>query len=98
MAAGPAMWREVASPCRFEREVRSGSAPVHAHVFERLCPECAQPSSLHGLIREALECVECGRKQRAGEPGWKAYLTTDEDEPAEAVVYCAEGAEREFGK
>ena len=29
--------------------------------------------------------------------GWKAYLTTDEDEPAEAVVYCPECAEREFG-
>jgi hypothetical protein len=28
---------------------------------------------------------------------WKAYLTTDEDEPAEAVVYCPECAEREFG-
>jgi hypothetical protein len=26
-----------------------------------------------------------------------AYLTTDETEPAEAVVYCPECDEREFG-
>jgi hypothetical protein len=31
-------------------------------------------------------CVECGREQTAGELGWKAYLTVDEDEPAEAIV------------
>jgi hypothetical protein len=35
-----------------------------------------------------LTCVECGRVQPAGERGWRAYLTTDEDDPAEAVVYC----------
>ena len=45
-----------------------------------------------------LRCVECGREQAASEPGWKAYLTTDEDEPAEAVVYCPECARREFGE
>ena len=28
--------------------------------------------------------------------GWRAYLTTDETEPAEAVVYCPERAAREF--
>jgi hypothetical protein len=33
-----------------------------------------------------------GRRAR-----WKAYLTVDEDEPAEAIVYCPECAEREFG-
>ena len=39
-------------------------------------------------------------RPRAGRPasaGWRAYLTTDEDEPAEAIVYCPECAEREFG-
>jgi hypothetical protein len=29
-----------------------------------------------------------GREQAAGGRGWKAYVTTDEDEPAETVVYC----------
>jgi hypothetical protein len=41
-------------------------------------------------------CVECGVSSRSAERGWKAYLTTDEDEPAEAVVYCPECDEREF--
>jgi hypothetical protein len=42
-------------------------------------------------------CVECGREPREGERDWRAYLTTDEDEPAEAVVYCPTCDEREFG-
>jgi hypothetical protein len=42
-------------------------------------------------------CVECGREQPFRERGWRAYLTSDEDEPAEAVVYCPECAAREFG-
>jgi hypothetical protein len=41
--------------------------------------------------------VECNRGQADGERGWKAYLTVDEDEPAEAIVYCPECDEREFG-
>jgi hypothetical protein len=32
----------------------------------------------------------------AGERGWRAYLTTDEDELAEAIVYCPECAADEF--
>jgi DNA-directed RNA polymerase subunit RPC12/RpoP len=44
------------------------------------------------------KCLECGREQSAGERGWSAYLTTDEDEPAEAVVYCPDCAAREFGE
>jgi hypothetical protein len=44
-----------------------------------------------------LVCVECGRVQRAGERGWKAYLTVEDDEPAESIVYCPEYATREFG-
>jgi hypothetical protein len=39
-----------------------------------------------------------GREQPPDERGWRAYLTTDEDEPAEAVVYCPECATREFGE
>jgi DNA-directed RNA polymerase subunit RPC12/RpoP len=48
-------------------------------------------------LTDVLTCVECGREQTADERGWRAYLTTDEDEPAEAVVYCPECATREFG-
>jgi hypothetical protein len=32
----------------------------------------------------------------AGERGWRAYLTTDEDEPLDIVVYCPDCAAREF--
>lgn len=39
-------------------------------------------------------CAECGRRPSADERGRKAYLTTDEQEPTEAVVYCPECAER----
>jgi hypothetical protein len=44
-----------------------------------------------------MSCVECSRVQPEGARGWKAYLTTDEEVPAETVVYCPECAEREFG-
>jgi hypothetical protein len=47
---------------------------------------------------ERLTCVECGREQDDGGRGWRAYLTVDEDEPAEAVVFCPECAEREFSE
>jgi hypothetical protein len=46
---------------------------------------------------ELLTCIECGRVPAVDQRGWRAYLTTDEDEPAEAVVYCPERATREFG-
>jgi hypothetical protein len=42
-------------------------------------------------------CGECGREQAGDGPGWRAYLATDEDEPAGAVIYGPEGATREFG-
>jgi hypothetical protein len=48
-------------------------------------------------ILRPLPCEECGRVSRDGERGWRAYLTADEDEPAEAVVHCPGCAEREFG-
>jgi hypothetical protein len=41
-----------------------------------------------------LQCVECGRVLRDRERGWTAYLTVDEDEPVEAVVYCPKCDER----
>jgi hypothetical protein len=28
-----------------------------------------------------LRCVKCGHEQAVDEPGWRAYLTDDEDEP-----------------
>lgn len=44
-----------------------------------------------------LMCVECGRVQADNERGWRSYLTTDEEEPTDAIVYCPSCAEREFG-
>jgi hypothetical protein len=44
-----------------------------------------------------LVCVECGRVQTDDERGWRSYLTVDEDDPVEAIVYCPDCAEREFG-
>jgi hypothetical protein len=41
--------------------------------------------------------IECGREQLEGKLGGAAYLTVDDDEPAEAMVYCAECVEEEFG-
>ena len=46
--------------------------------------------------RPPLVCVECGREQVADERGWRSYLTTDEEEPAEGLVYCPDCARREF--
>ncbi len=46
---------------------------------------------------EPLRCVECDRVQTENVRGWKAYLTTDENEPAEAVICCPECAELESG-
>jgi hypothetical protein len=49
------------------------------------------------VFTNRLQCVECGRVSREGERGWTARLTVDKGEPAEAVVYCPECDEREFG-
>jgi hypothetical protein len=52
-----------------------------------------------GEPTEPLRCVECRRVQAVSVArGWRAYLTVDEDEPAEAVVYCPDCAAREFGR
>lgn len=40
-----------------------------------------------------LRCEECGKTSEDGK-GWRSLLTVDD----EAVVYCSECAEREFGK
>jgi hypothetical protein len=48
-------------------------------------------AALEALVTRS--CVECERLQPDGEPGWKMYVTVD-DEPA---LYCPECAEREFG-
>jgi hypothetical protein len=47
-------------------------------------------------LMHPLTCMECGREQAAGGRGWRAYLTIDKDEPAEALVYCPECAADEF--
>jgi hypothetical protein len=41
-------------------------------------------------------CVECGATAGDNAKGWKAYLTDDEEEPAEAAIYCPDCAELEF--
>ena len=43
-----------------------------------------------------LQCVECGRISREDERGWRAFLTSDEDGPAEAVVFCPRCSAKEF--
>jgi hypothetical protein len=46
------------------------------------------------LERSGTVCVEFG-SESAGERGWRAYLTADEDdEPAEAGIYCPTCATR----
>jgi hypothetical protein len=46
---------------------------------------------------DRLQCIDCRRVSRDGERGSSAYLTDDEDEPAEAIVYCRQCATHEFG-
>jgi hypothetical protein len=42
-----------------------------------------------------LECIECRRQWQVPSERWRVYLT--DDDPAEAVAYCPDCAEREFG-
>lgn len=46
-------------------------------------------------LRE-LECVECGGVSREDERRFRAFLTSDEDGPAEAVVFCPRCSAKEF--
>jgi hypothetical protein len=41
-----------------------------------------------------LICAECGAMSPSDAAGWRAYLNDD----GEAVTFCPECAEREFGK
>ena len=59
--------------------------------------DAAAPRRNHRAV-QSLECAECGRVSRENERGWTAHLTVDEDEPAEAVIYCPECDEQEFGE
>jgi hypothetical protein len=45
------------------------------------------------VTAETLICVECRRDSEEGAPGWRAFLTVDD----ETAVYCPKCAEREFG-
>lgn len=40
-----------------------------------------------------LRCAECGRESDPDAAGWRAYLDDDD----QAVTFCPECAEREFG-
>lgn len=46
-----------------------------------------------GVTARTQKCAECGREQAAGERGWRAYLTDDD----EVAVFCPECSSREFG-
>jgi hypothetical protein len=51
---------------------------------------CAQEPTVNGDHR--LECAECGGHSLRSAAGWRAYLDDDQ-----AVTFCPECAEREFG-
>ena len=46
------------------------------------------------LVTQQLHCQECCRPWLDPHERWRVYLT--DDEPAEAVPYCADCARREF--
>jgi hypothetical protein len=45
---------------------------------------------------ETIRCQECGRVWQDGNERWRTYVT--DDDPPQAVSYCAACAEREFGE
>lgn len=53
---------------------------------------CEDPGQQEALEAGRLVCVECGRRERDGERGWRAYLTLDD----QAAVFCPDCAYREF--
>jgi hypothetical protein len=61
------------------RAMPTSSASVRATI-------AFEVANLEESERKRILCVECVREPREGERGWRAYLTTDEDEPAEAIV------------
>jgi hypothetical protein len=79
---------------RHEKKVKG------ATYFRRRPHTAAQylaPDRVTRSTADRLLLAESTREQPVGDRGWKASLTTDEDEPAEAVVYCPECAARGFG-
>lgn len=56
----------------------------------------AEELSSYARSTDPAHLRECGRVQRPDERGWRSYLTTDEEEPAEALVYCPDCAADEF--
>jgi hypothetical protein len=62
-----------------------------------VAPPPATPAAGWMSEQRSERCVECGRKPRNDEHGWRAYLTDDEEEPAAAIVLYPECAAREFG-
>jgi hypothetical protein len=53
----------------------------------------AEPS--YPLVAHELACIECGRLWFVASERWRLLVT--EDDPPEAVAYCPDCAQREFG-
>lgn len=47
------------------------------------------------LVAHELACIECGRLWFVASERWRLLVT--EDDPPEAVAYCPDCAQREFG-
>ena len=56
-------------------------------------PTMAEPASQP--TTQVLECIECCRQWDVPSERWRVYVT--EEEPREAVAYCPDCGEREFG-
>ena len=56
-------------------------------------PTIAEPASQP--TTQVLECIECCRQWDVPSERWRVYVT--EEEPREAVAYCPDCGEREFG-
>jgi hypothetical protein len=101
VAIGPEKWREVAWLRAFVLLSQMDAAWFRHPVVRCLGTDWAlSETSMRerpAVHTNRLQCVECARVSRENERGWRAYLTTDEDEPAEAVTYCPDCNEREFG-
>ena len=98
----PIVGRSIPRPHRqkdgFASRTRACPRPVHragcAVLPDRGASRALQRVSARNESRRLRHADSADRLRRRG---WVAYLTTDEDEPAEAVVYCPECAYREFG-
>ena len=88
VADGPARWREVArsTVSRLSHKSRRLCSKRGSRTFGPLAGHCK--ATYPGAVIESapvytnrLQCEECRRVSRENERGWRAYLTTDEDEP-----------------